>query len=72
MSDLHEYSNGEITICWQPDVCIHSGNCVKNLAAVFKPQERPWIKPENASSEEIMSAVDKCPSGALFYRKNEE
>jgi uncharacterized Fe-S cluster protein YjdI len=72
MSDVHEYSNGEITVLWQPAVCIHSGNCVKNLAAVFKPQERPWIRTENASSEEIMNAIDKCPSGALAYRKNEK
>ena len=72
MSEKHEYSNGEITVVWQPAVCIHSGNCVKNLAAFFKPQERPWIKIENATSEEIMNAVDKCPSGALSYRKNDK
>lgn len=72
MSKAHDYANGEITVVWQPDVCIHSGNCVKNLSRVFKPQERPWIQVENASSEEIMKAIDKCPSGALSYRKNEK
>jgi uncharacterized Fe-S cluster protein YjdI len=72
MSKTHEYSNGEITVVWQPDLCIHSANCVKNLDSVFKPQEKPWIRPENASSEEIMNTIDKCPSGALSYRKNEE
>lgn len=72
MSKTHEYSNGEVTVVWKPDVCIHSGNCAKNLAAVFRPQERPWIQVENASSEEIMRAIDKCPSGALSYRENEK
>jgi uncharacterized Fe-S cluster protein YjdI len=72
MSKTHEYTNGEITVVWQPDHCIHSANCVKNLPAVFKPQEKPWIRVENASSEEIMNAIDKCPSGALSYRKNEK
>jgi uncharacterized Fe-S cluster protein YjdI len=72
MSKTHEYTNGEVTVVWQPEVCIHSANCVKNLPAVFKPQEKPWIRVENASSEEIMSAIDKCPSGALSYRKNEK
>jgi len=72
MSKEHEYSNGEITVVCKPDVCIHSGNCVKNLSTVFKPKERPWIQVENASSEEIMNAIDKCPSGALSYRKNEK
>lgn len=72
MSKTHEYSNGEITVVWQPDLCIHSANCVKNLSAVFKPGERPWIQVENAASGEITNAIDKCPSGALSYRKNEE
>ncbi len=71
MSNTHEYTNGEITVVWKPDVCIHSGNCAKNLPEVFKPPERPWIQVENTSSEEIMKAIDKCPSGALSYRKNE-
>jgi uncharacterized Fe-S cluster protein YjdI len=26
-----EYSNGEITIKWQPKLCQHSGICVKAL-----------------------------------------
>ena len=72
MSKTHEYTNGEITIVWKPDVCIHSGNCAKNLSEVFKPQQRPWIQVENAPSEEIMSAIDKCPSSALSYWKNEK
>ena len=72
MSKTHEYTNGEITVVWQPDLCIHSANCVKNLPVVFKPKEKPWIRVENASSEEIMNAIDKCPSGALSYRKNEQ
>lgn len=72
MSKMHEYTNGEITVVWQPDLCIHSANCVKNLSAVFKPKEKPWIRVENASSEEITNAIDKCPSGALSYRKNEK
>lgn len=72
MSKTHEYTNGEITVVWQPEICIHSANCVKNLPTVFKPKEKPWIRVENASSEEIMNAINKCPSGALSYRKNEK
>lgn len=64
-----EYSNGEITVVWQSAKCIHSGNCVKNLSAVFNPREQPWIKINNAESEEIISAVSKCPSGALSIKQ---
>jgi uncharacterized Fe-S cluster protein YjdI len=64
------YSNGELTIVWQPKKCIHSGICVKTLPMVYHPNEKPWIKIENAATEELKSQVDKCPSGALSYFMN--
>jgi len=67
-----EYTNGEITIVWQSGKCIHSANCVKNNPDVFHPKEQPWIQLEKSSSEKIINAVNKCPSGALTYYKNEK
>ena len=64
-----EYTNGKITIVWKPDVCIHSGICVKTLPKVYKPNERPWIQMGNAKSEELIDQVSKCPSGALSIKK---
>lgn len=66
---MKEYSNGEITILWQSEKCTHSGICVKTLPQVYNPQERPWIKIENATSEELINQVAKCPSGALSIKK---
>ncbi|MES2478338.1 MAG: (4Fe-4S)-binding protein [Bacteroidota bacterium] len=69
------YSNGEVTIVWKNDLCIHSTICWKQatgLPEVFNPAERPWINPEGASTEKIISQVDKCPSGALSYFMNAE
>ncbi|MBC7884649.1 MAG: (4Fe-4S)-binding protein [Saprospiraceae bacterium] len=63
-----EYSNGEITVVWQSAKCIHSGNCVRNLSSVFKPQNQPWIQMNNAGTDEIIEAVHKCPSGALSIK----
>ena len=63
-----EYSNGDITILWQSEKCIHSGICVKTLPAVYHPKESPWVKPENASTEELIAQVGKCPSGALSIK----
>lgn len=67
-----EYDNGEITVVWKPGTCIHAAECVKGLPGVFKPNEKPWIQIENAGSEELMATIDRCPSGALSYRKNNE
>lgn len=63
-----EYTNGEVTVVWQSGLCTHSANCVKNLPTVFHPREQPWIKMENASTEEIVATVSKCPSGALSIK----
>jgi uncharacterized Fe-S cluster protein YjdI len=65
-----EYSNGEITIVWQPKKCIHSGVCVKTLPKVYNTKEHPWIKPENASTQEIIDQVGRCPSGALSIKQS--
>lgn len=63
-----EYTNGEVTIIWQADKCIHCGNCAKGLPQVFKPREKPWVQMENASSSAITEQVAKCPSGALSIK----
>ncbi|WP_020527908.1 (4Fe-4S)-binding protein [Flexithrix dorotheae] len=69
---VKEYSNGEITVVWEPHKCIHSTNCWKGLYNVFNPNKRPWIKMDGSSSERISQQVDKCPSGALTWYNNEE
>ena len=72
MEKKFEYSNNEITIIWKPDLCQHSGVCVKTLPSVYQPRERPWIKPEHASTEELINQIKQCPSGALGFRFNNE
>lgn len=66
-----EYTNGEVTIVWQSGKCIHSANCVKNNSDVFKPAAKPWITPENSTTEKIIETINKCPSGALTYYLNQ-
>ena len=68
---VFKYSNGEVTIVWQPDLCIHSGRCFHGLPEVFKPKEKPWITPEGSATEKIVAQVKRCPSGALSYFMNE-
>ena len=69
---VKKYSNGEITIVWQNGLCQHAGVCVKTLPAVYNPKEKPWIKIENATTEQLKEQLSKCPSGALSYFQNEE
>jgi len=66
-----EYTNGEITIKWQPSLCKHAGVCARTLPEVYRPKEKPWIKMENASTEELKKQINRCPSGALSFTVNE-
>jgi uncharacterized Fe-S cluster protein YjdI len=65
----HEYTNGEITIIWKPNLCIHAGICVKTLPKVYHPKDKPWITIENATSEELINQVQLCPSKELTIKK---
>ncbi len=65
---MKEYTNGELIVQWNPEKCIHARECVKGLPKVFSHQSKPWINMQGASSEEIKSVIDRCPSGALTYK----
>lgn len=67
-----EYSNGEVTIIWKPDLCIHSKNCFRGLPEVFDPGKRPWVNASGADTKQIVDQVKHCPSGALSYVMNNE
>lgn len=68
MKSEREYSNGEITVLWDPEKCKHSGICVYGLPSVFDVKARPWINIAGAPSEEIAKQVRRCPSGALTLK----
>jgi uncharacterized Fe-S cluster protein YjdI len=64
------YSNGEVTVIWQPDLCRHTGICARGLPAVFDPRRRPWVILDSSDSATITAQVDRCPSGALSWEAN--
>ena len=63
------YTGAAIEVDWEPKLCIHVQNCVRNLPQVFKADERPWIVIDGAAADEVATAVEKCPTGALHYRR---
>lgn len=66
------YETREITVTFEPDLCIHSGVCVRGLPAVFDVRRRRWVRPELGVAAEIAAQVQRCPSGALKYRLGDE
>ncbi len=68
---IHTYENDQVEIRYDLNRCIHAAECVKGLPNVFDPEKRPWIQPGEASVENIISTVEKCPTGALQYTRKD-
>ena len=69
--ETKEYNkNAGITVLWIAEKCKHAAVCVKMLPKVYHPKDKPWITPENATTEELKQQIEKCPSGALGYILN--
>lgn len=66
-----DYESTSITVHWDAEVCIHSGHCAATLPRVFDPERRPWIDVSADDDEDIVRAIDGCPSGALSYSRRE-
>ena len=66
---VQEYVTPEITVTFDPNVCIHSGVCVRGLPMVFDIKRKHWVRPELAPADEVAAQVARCPSGALQFRR---
>jgi uncharacterized Fe-S cluster protein YjdI len=59
-----------LEVSWDSKVCIHSGNCVKNLPEVFKVEGGKFvIEPAAADENRLRATVEACPSHALKIKE---
>ena len=66
---MSEHRNEKIVVRYDQKVCVHAGNCVKTLPAVFDVSRTPWIDVNGATPEAIAKTVAACPSGALTFER---
>lgn len=59
------YTGTALDVAFDPDTCIHAGECVRGLPEVFDPERKPWILPDAADAGALRDVVARCPSGAL-------
>lgn len=65
------YRSDTITVTFDPAKCIHAARCVAGSPQVFRPEERPWIQPQNADADSIARTIAQCPTGALRYERSD-
>ena len=64
---MQEYRNDKIVVRYDPEICIHAGECVRGLPSVFNVSKNPWIEVNGASATAVAEQVKRCPSSALTY-----
>ncbi|GAA4816504.1 (4Fe-4S)-binding protein [Litoribaculum gwangyangense] len=66
------FRNADITVTYDPCVCIHADQCAKGLSNVFRDSVIPWIDLDGAPANRIIKQIRKCPSGALKFHYNKK
>ena len=67
--EFKRYVGQDIDVLFHPDKCTHSANCVKGLPSVFNVKKKPWVHADGESADAIAAQIEKCPSGALEFRR---
>jgi uncharacterized Fe-S cluster protein YjdI len=63
---LQVFGAEDVTVTFDPNICIHAEECVRSLPAVIDPTQRRWIRPERAPAAAVTIAVR--PGGPLRLR----
>lgn len=66
------YRGQNVEVSFDLDICIHIGECLRGHPGVFKLERRPWVLPDEADADTVAEIVERCPSGALLYRRLDE
>lgn len=65
------YRGKDIEISFDLDLCVHIGECLRGDPEVFQLRRRPWTLPDAADAGQVAEIVQRCPSGALLYRRHD-
>lgn len=63
------YRGRDVEVSFDLDICIHIGECLRGHPGVFNLERRPWLLPDEANADVVAEIVERCPSGALKYRR---
>ena len=62
---LDRYPARQFTVLDNRGICAHSGRCTDALPTVFRAGGEPFVAPAGGRADDILRAIQACPSGAL-------
>lgn len=65
------YTSEAADVTFDGKRCIHAQECVNRLSQVFDVDKRPWIQPEQATPDQLLEVIQRCPSGALHLERKD-
>jgi uncharacterized Fe-S cluster protein YjdI/CDGSH-type Zn-finger protein len=63
------YRGRDVEVSFDLDLCVHIAECLRGHPGVFNLERRPWVLPDEADADQVVEIVERCPSGALLYRR---
>lgn len=66
---IRSYEAEELVVEYDVRRCIHAEECIHGLPDVFDAGRQPWIDATKASATDLMRTIERCPTGALHYRR---
>ena len=68
--DANVFSNDDITVTYEPCLCIHAEKCARELSSVFRTSVIPWINLDGTETDRVIEQIKRCPSAALKFHSN--
>jgi CDGSH-type Zn-finger protein/uncharacterized Fe-S cluster protein YjdI len=60
----------QVVLGFESKRCIHARHCVLGAPRVFLANvQGPWLFPDEATSEQLVTIAHTCPSGAITYQR---
>ncbi len=63
------YRGRDIEVSFDLDICTLAAECLLGLPGVFELRRRPWVLPDAAAADAVAAVIERCPSGALLYKR---
>jgi CDGSH-type Zn-finger protein/uncharacterized Fe-S cluster protein YjdI len=74
MSDgrkVYDFDGPELVVSWDGRLCIHVGECTRATGELFVSGRKPWCETDSNDAPYVAEVVERCPTGALTYRRKD-